>query len=176
MSVFLKPSEILVRQATASDSSAIREINEAAFKRKDEADLVEAITASRHFVPELSLVAEYQFTKAGYVLFSKVNLENSQADNILALAPVSVMPEYQRNGVGSKLIKFGITRSNELGFPLITVLGDPGYYSRFNFVLATKYNITCPFPNCEEHYMVMPMDTYTPDLKGKIIYPPAFHQ
>ena len=75
--------------------------------------------------------------EVGHILFSRVTIANaSAAFNGVGLAPVAVLPKFQRQGIGSKLIRDGLERCRQAGYDAVVVLGDPAYYSRFGFVRA----------------------------------------
>lgn len=86
------------------------------------------------FISELSIVAEENSLIVGHVLFSKVKLiADGRERKGLSLAPVAVLPEKQKHGIGRCLIEEGIFSARHLGFEAILVLGDPKYYARFGF-------------------------------------------
>lgn len=139
-----------------------------------EADLVERIRASEQFVPGLALVAARHETVLGYVLFSHVDLVGDTAWTVLALAPLCVRPGWQRGGIGTRLVTIGLEHADELGEPLVTVLGDPAYYGRFGFEPASGFGIEPPAGMPAEAYSVKPLSAYRPAMRGRVVYPPAF--
>lgn len=137
-----------VRGATTADRAALRRVQSAAFGRSDEADLVDALCDAPRAVAPLSLVAvatagEHRGEIIGHVLFSRATLEPG-GRAILQLAPVGVLPELQRQQIGSALIEDGLRRCDEARVPLVAVLGDPAFYSRFGFELASRHAVTPP--------------------------------
>ncbi len=166
----------VVRPEAPGDAGAIRKVHEAAFGRPNEADLVEAIRRSPEFVPELSLVAEREGEIVGHAMLSLARIVGEpHAVEVLALAPVAVLPAYQRQGVGSLLVPAGIERARALGFRSIVLLGHPTYYPRFGFVPAERYGIVPPWGEPTPALMAMPL---VPDgltgVQGRLVYPPAF--
>src|SRR5688572_21550751 len=98
-----------IRPETPADHPAIRAVNEQAFGKPNEANLVDALRASPSFVPDLSLVAEREGQVIGHVLFSRLTVAAvGEPVEVLALAPVAVRPEWQRRGIGGRLIRAGL--------------------------------------------------------------------
>ncbi|KAI9303542.1 acyl-CoA N-acyltransferase [Cunninghamella echinulata] len=155
--------EIKIRQETEQDINNVYEINEKAFKQKEEADLVNKLRSSPNFIKELSLVAEIHddnklMITVGYLLFTKIpnigikplnsNKDDDGDENMkcLALAPLSVLPNYQKKGIGKALIYEGLKKAKELGYRSVIVLGHEHYYEKFGFLPASQWSIECPFP------------------------------
>lgn len=134
-----------VRAQRSDDFAAIRAVNSAAFGRADEADLVDALRISGAMV--LSLVAECDGQIAGHILFSRMWIDDNHGSTpAVALAPVAVLPELQKRGIGSALIKKGVELLNISGERIVLVLGEPAYYQRFGFSAALAASIRTPFP------------------------------
>jgi putative acetyltransferase len=140
-----------VREERARDSDAVRMLIARAFGREAEARLVGRLRASGK--ARLALVAEDAGRLIGHVLFSEVSVA---ADcPVLALAPLSVLPAFQRLGVGSALVSDGLDRLRGGRISAVLVLGDPRYYSRFGFAPASQFGIECPFPAPPEAFMAL---------------------
>lgn len=132
----------LIRPETSSDAAMIRAVHEAAFGGPDEADLVEALRRGGELI--LSLVAETAGVITGHVAFSRL----VPADGSLkasALAPVAVLPGWQRTGVGSALVRDGLDRLSARGEDVVLVLGEPDYYSRFGFSVEAARVFRTPY-------------------------------
>ena len=93
---------------------------------------------------------------------------------MLALAPMAVLPERQRQGAGSALISEALRRAAETSFPLIVVVGHADYYPRFGFESADALGITAPFEVPPEAWMAFRLPAYTPEAQGTVMYPDAF--
>jgi putative acetyltransferase len=93
---------------------------------------------------------------------------------ILNLTPMSVRPDRQRIGVGSRLIRDALGRAEEAGEPAVMVQGHPTYYPRFGFERASALGFIAPYPMLDEAFMVKRLTGYSPDLAGQILYPAAF--
>lgn len=128
-------NKILIRSETSSDVDAITKVTEAAFKtlavsRHTEQFIVVALRAAKALT--ISLVAEVDGRVAGHIAFSPVAISDG-TPNWYGLGPVSVLPEFQKQGIGSALIKEGLSRLKNLGAKGCCLVGHPGYYTRFGF-------------------------------------------
>lgn len=122
--------DAIIRSETVADCSMIRQVNEAAFGGADEADLVEALRTEG--VVLLSVVAELDKRIVGHILFSRMSIETPTGlGAVVALAPMAVLPQYQRQGIGGKLMRYGLETLRGLGERVVIVVGHPGYYPRF---------------------------------------------
>ena len=145
---------IEIRAEAPEHIPAIRRVNERAFGgRPNEARLVDLLRAAGKAV--ISLVAVSAGDVVGHVLFSPVTLDPPQAGfDGAGLAPAAVAPEFQRQGIGSKLIRSGLEKCKQAGYSVAVVLGDPRYYSRFGFARAGDYGLGNDY-NADEHFMAL---------------------
>ncbi|MCC7023542.1 MAG: N-acetyltransferase [Thermomicrobiales bacterium] len=122
-----------IRFETPADHAAIRTVNREAFGGEAEAILVDALRDEGDAL--FGLVAEAAGDIVGHILFSRLPIAMGNGDEVVAaaLAPLAVLPAWQRRGIGSALAREGLARCKELGVPAVVVLGDPGYYTRFGF-------------------------------------------
>jgi predicted N-acetyltransferase YhbS len=132
-----------IRTETKNDFKHVFNLNYTAFgNRDDEAKLVEQIRFSDGFIPELSIVAEAQGNIVGHLMLSKAKLTNEDGDKeVIVLAPVAVLPEFQKKGIGSKLIKEGLKRAKKEGYGLVFLIGHPDYYPKFGFQPARAHGM-----------------------------------
>ncbi|WNB91189.1 N-acetyltransferase [Bacillus sp. NEB1478] len=167
---------IKVRYENEEDITAIRKVNNLAFKGEDEGRLVDAIRKSEFFIPELSLVATMKGEIIGHILFSGAAIETEAGPvGTLALAPMAVHPEYQNKGIGSLLVSEGLKKAKELDYEHVVVLGHPSFYPKFGFVPSRQKEIESPFPVPDEVFMVYELKSGSlNDIKGKVKYPSAF--
>jgi putative acetyltransferase len=168
---------VVIRPEREADHPVIAEVVRAAFvKHPDEVALfVERIRASEHFVPELALVAEDFSGVIGHVMLSWVGVEGGSRPRILNLTPMSVRPDRQRIGVGTRLIRDALDRAQAAGEPAVMVEGISEYYPRFGFERASALGFIAPHPKIpDDAFMVKRLPGYSPDLAGRIIYPAAF--
>jgi predicted N-acetyltransferase YhbS len=98
---------------------------------------------STDFIPELDFVAEKEGRITGQICYSRgiIKSDQGQEKEVISFGPVSVLPEFQKQGIGEALIKHTINLARDMGFPAICIYGDPRYYSRFGFRCAEKYDI-----------------------------------
>ncbi|SFP36120.1 GNAT family N-acetyltransferase [Salibacterium halotolerans] len=168
---------ITIRQETPADYRATetlvnRTFGDAVYSDPTEHVLVENLRESEAFIPELSLVAlDSGWHIVGHILLSRITIENNgSAVNSLALAPVSVAPERQNQGIGTQLMRDALKRAGELGFSSVVVLGHPEYYAKFGFERADHWNIQAPFKVPPEAFMVLELTAHTLDkVQGGIV-------
>ncbi len=126
---------VMIRDETAADGRAIFEVTRAAFEnhpisRQTEPYIVEALRAAGALA--VSLVAEADGRVVGHVAFSPVTLSDG-SQGWYGVGPISVLPECQRRGIGTALMREGLSRLRALGAEGCILVGDPAYYERFGF-------------------------------------------
>ena len=146
-----------IRPEAPADIAAIRAVNRAAFPGPNEAALVDLARARGKAA--LSLVAVNGGAVLGHVLFSPLSLEapRPRADAVprgLGLGPVAVLPERQRTGIGSRLIRAGLDAARRQGYDYVVLLGDPAYYSRFGFRPARAFGLDGDYGDGDEFQAV----------------------
>ncbi len=165
-----------IRQETPLDYAAVYSLVQAAFATAEqsdgnEQDLVAALRKSNSFIPELSLVAEEDGRIVGHILFTKAQVGQQI---VLALAPLSVLPDCQRKGIGLALMAQGHRIAKELGYRYSVVLGHAAYYPKAGYRPASVYGIRAPFEVSDDHFMALKLDDAAPELNGVICYDGAF--
>ena len=158
--------DMVIRDEGLHDRTAVRAVVEAAFARRDEADLVDRLYAYRDC--ELSLVAVEGDDVVGHVLFSPLRAPF----RALALAPVAVVPYRQRRGIGSRLIHAGLARARSGGWEGVFVLGDPGYYRRFGFDPALARGFVSLYAG--PYLIALALGPALPATRGQVGHAPAF--
>jgi putative acetyltransferase len=166
---------VIVRAENTEDAgerSVIHSINEAAFGCQDEADLVDRLRTEGLVLG--SLVAEIQERIVGHILFSRMSIETTGASvSAAALAPMAVLPEHQRHGIGGHLIRHGLDLLRERGERIVIVVGHPDYYPRFGFSSEKARCLESPFPH--DAFMAMELSPGALDgVRGRVVYPAAF--
>jgi putative acetyltransferase len=162
-----------IRQEEADDLAAVHAVNEAAFETSAEADLVDALRDKVR--PLVSLVAEESGSIVGHILFSPVTLSDHSEHMLMGLGPMAVLPQYQRQGIGSALVREGIERCAELGCDAVIVLGHPAYYPRFGFVPASRYGISSEYDVPDDVFMLIELKPGSlRGVSGKVSYDEAF--
>ncbi len=157
---------MIIRDETPSDHAAVRDLVAAAFGQPDEADLVERLRADGDAA--IALVAEDNGSVVGHILFSRMQAPF----RALGLAPVSVAPERQGTGIGSRLIRAGLERAQAEGWQGVFVLGDPAYYRRFGFDPALAKGFTSAYSG--PYLMAIALGGELPERQGPVDYAPAF--
>lgn len=163
---------LYVRAERAEDSLAVAGVVARAFEGGDEAavaevQLLEALRRDPAWMPGLSLVAVHERMVVGHVLGSRLLVGGSPA---VALAPVSVLPERQGEGIGTALVERLLSEARSVGETLVVVLGDPAYYSRFGFRSAADLGVIGPYTG--EAFQALPLAADAP--VGSAVYPPPF--
>lgn len=136
-----------IRPEQAADIAAIARITRLAFDRTngEEVEMIARIRASPRFIPELSLVAEVKGQPAGHLLISRETLrlaDGQPTDHaVLMLGPTSVLPAFQRRGIGGALIRRGLNLCHSRSEPMVTLFGHSDYYPRFGFHFARKFGM-----------------------------------
>ena len=171
---------MLIRRETVHDAGVIRAVTAAAFARPGqppgedppEATLVGELRAGPAWLPALSLVAVTSANEVtGHVLCTRGHVGRDPA---LALGPLAVRPDSQRQGVGSALMHAILGAADALGEPLVALLGDPAFYHRFGFRPSAEYQITPPRPEWRAHFQVRVLAAYQPSVHGTFAYPEPF--
>lgn len=170
-----------IRQETEADRKAVGRVVLAAFAGISESDqsehlLIDRLRRSDQFIPELSLVAEIDDQIVGHILLSIIHVvEGTQRHPSLALAPVSVHPEYQGRGIGARLITAAHDKARQMGFGSVILLGHAEYYPRFGYRKASEYGIRLPFDVPDENCMAVELIPGSlAGVVGRVEYPPEF--
>ena len=163
-----------IRTEKPEDLEAVRNVNIVAFGRENEADLVDRL---RGIESTFSFVAVQSDRIVGHLLFSLVTVEGKYSKNlsILGLAPVAVLPNYQRQGIGTLLIREGLKECGRSGFQAVVVLGYPDFYSRFGFIPASRKSLGCEYDVPDEAFMVLELESGAlQDCSGTVKYRSEF--
>jgi predicted N-acetyltransferase YhbS len=170
--------KIIFRQETQDDFLEVFKVNRIAFGQDNEAKLVDALRNNPAvFIPELSMVATEKNRIAGHVLFTKIKIkdDNGNLNDSLGLAPMAVLPELQKNGIGGQLIRNGLITAKKLGYTSVIVLGHEHYYPKFGFEPAEKWNIKASFDVPSNVFMAIELDKNgLENISGTVIYPKEF--
>lgn len=142
-----------IRDERPADIASIRRVNTRAFGGDQEANIVDALRSNGASL--LSLIAVDEGDVVGHVMFSPVTIGEMTG---AGLGPMAVVPERQRQGIGSDLVTASLQRLRRAACPFVVVLGHPAFYPRFGFRTASAYGISCEWPVPDEAFMVMVMD------------------
>ncbi len=147
-----------IRRERPEDILAIRNVNDRAFGRPNEGAVIEQLRGVCEGLVSFVAVAEGHVV--GHIFFSPVALEAADGGVLwgMGLAPLAVLPEWQRRGIGTELASAGLAAIRETACPFVVVLGHPAYYPRFGFEKASGHGIRCQWNVPDEAFMVLVMD------------------
>ena len=165
-----------IRTERPDDYEAVYSLVEQAFASAEhsdgtEQDLVAALRKGEAFVPELSLVAEIDGKIVGHILFTEAKVGG---DTVLVLAPLSVLPAYQRRGVGTALIQEGHQIARRLGYAYSLVLGSETYYPRCGYLPAESFGIVIPEGMPPANFLAIHLREDAKPVHGAVIYAKEF--
>jgi len=165
---------LVIREETDADHAGVRLVNERAFDRAGEADLVDALRKNAH--PQVSLVAEVDGQIVGHIFFSPVSVESEDSSSTaMGLAPMAVLPEFQKQAIGSQLVRRGLEKCRRMGHDVVVVLGHAAYYPRFGFVPAKMKGLRCEYPVPDDAFMVVELrEGALAGRRGLVKYCPEF--
>jgi len=164
-----------IRSETPADHPAIRALHERAFGGPTEARLVDALRAARKLV--VSLVAIHQERLVGHLAFSPVTVTDaSEGLRAVGLAPMSVLPEFQNRGIGSRLVREGLEICKRQGEAIVVVLGHATYYPRFGFLKAKEYGLENEYGAVDSFMVLELQEGALQNVRGLVTYAPEFRQ
>lgn len=146
-------NDIEIRETKSEDFDAIMQVEKEAFGYNKEARLVADLLTDSSAEPMVSLLAFYRGQAVGHVLFTRAYFDGQREQPMMhILAPLAVVPAFQRQGIGGLLIKAGIRRLEEMGSSLVFVLGHKEYYPRYGFMpQAERAGYPAPYPIPDEY-------------------------
>ena len=121
----------------------------------DEHFVLHNLRKSESFVSELDFVAIHESNIVGNIIYSKAGIDGNENNGILCMGPLSVMPQYQKKGIGSQLLLHSLDSARKMDFKAVVIFGNPDYYHRFGFRNAAEYNITTSEGVNFEAFMVL---------------------
>lgn len=158
---------------TKRHHEGIRQLNRLAFGGDDEARLVDALRAGGHAA--LSIVAVMNREVVGHILFSHLSIVTATGTiPALALAPMAVLPMFQRHGLGSALVRGGLRVCKEQGHRIVVVLGHAGFYPRFGFTAKLAEPLQSPFGSGPSHMAIELAPGALDGVTGTLVYAPPF--
>ncbi len=162
---------VTIREESKNDFSAIKQTNDKAFGQSKEGKVIDKIRKSDSQM--LSLVAEINNTIVGHIFYSTAEIMHNDESIVgMGLAPIAVLPEYQKQGIGKRLINESLNIIKAQSVPFIIVLGHEDYYPKFGFEIASKYGIKCQWDDVpDEAFMIMILDKEKmSDIRGVAKY------
>jgi putative acetyltransferase len=181
-----QPDEVIapawtIRPEQPIDLDQIHELHRAAFTGSGEAELVDAIRSGPDFLPDLSLVAvTADDSVLGHILVSRIALQPEEEAaprvDVLALAPLAVLPPHQHRGIATELMREALAIADQREEPMMLVLGSPSFYEPFGFMPALPFEIHGPYDDAADAFQVRPKAGLDPaDLPaGTAVYPAMF--
>jgi putative acetyltransferase len=165
-----------IREEQPGDETAIRNVNEQAFGSPAEADLVDKLRERDAFV--LSMIAIEDDTVVAHILFTEAIIDDPDASiKAIGLAPMAVLPQYQRKKIGSQLLDAALDKCKHLDHDAVIVLGYPEYYPKFGFTTAKSQGIQCEFDVPDDVFMVLELkEDALAGWTGTIKYQPEFNE
>ena len=165
---------VIVRAENIADVAAIRAVNEAAFGGNDEARLVDALRESGGVIASIVGVGVDDDRIVGHALFSGVWIDGGGGSvTVASLAPMAVLPDTQRKGIGTALARAGIEMCRTAGYPAVIVVGHPEYYPRFGFTASAVAHLQSPYGG--EAFMGLDLSAgFLSSVSGTVRYPAAF--
>ena len=162
----------MIRERQPTDDGAIRRLNDAAFGGTYESQLVTDLRAEG--LAAIELVSVDGTDVIGHILMSTLDVSvGGKPVRALALAPMSVQPGGQRQGIGSALVREALRRAQQQGWQAVIVLGHPGFYPRFGFSAALARPLVSPFSG--DAFMALElMPGALQGGAGRVVYPSAF--
>jgi putative acetyltransferase len=165
-------TSVSIRPESRDDIEHIRTVHRLAFGGDDEARLVDALRAEGY--SKVSLVADLEGRVVGHILFSELSIVSPRETILsLSLAPLAVIPEHQRQGIGSSLAREGLRVCAKQGHRIIIVLGHRDFYPRFGFSAKLAERLKAPFSG--ESFMALELVPGALEgVDGEVRYPPPF--
>lgn len=165
---------IVIRPETADDIAAIRRVHGVAFAQPDEADLVDALRSAGSL--RVALAAIEAGAVVGHIAFSPVVIrDGASTRNALGLAPMAVLPGWQRRGIGARLVRAGLAACGQTPYGLVFVLGAPKFYGRFGFKPAEYLDLTWEHGGPPGAFMVQALRRgMLSGIGGVVAYRPEF--
>jgi putative acetyltransferase len=169
----VESATVHLRPEAPADRDAIRHVNRLAFGQDAEGQLVDALRDGGYL--RLSLVAEQRGQVIGHILFSDLPiLTDAGVVPALSLAPMAVSPQYQRQGVGSALVRTGLEECRRQGHRIVVVLGHPEFYPRFGFSPKLATHLASPFSGKDAWMAAELVGGALDGVAGRVQYPPPF--
>lgn len=174
-------TRITIRAERNGDAAVIADMVKRAYADVAYSDhrehlMIERLRQSNAFIASLSLLAEIDDIPVGHILLTRAKIRSEKSTSeTLALAPLSVVPEYQHKGIGTSLVEAAHAQAAILGFGSVVLIGIPGYYARFGYQPLRRHPVRLPFSAPDENCMILPLK---PDalngVSGEVEYAPGW--
>ena len=169
---------VIIRSEEAGDKTGIRRVNDLAFGQPVEGKLIDNLREKAGFLKELSIVAELDGEVVGHILFFPIHISDGEVFHLsLSLAPLAVIPDQQKKGIGLQLTEEGLKVARELDFSSVLVIGHPEYYPKAGFSKASGFGLQCPFPAPDEAFMAIELiEGAFNGVSGMALYPEEYSE
>jgi putative acetyltransferase len=162
-----KDDKTIIRPFRSADRAAVLDLNTRAFKQKDEAQIIEKLEKAGDIW--LEVVAEREGKIIGHILFFPIGVFQKLSG--MGLGPMCVDPKFQKKGIGTDLVNFGLNQAKMASVPIVFVLGHEKYYPRFGFTVEATKDFESEYKG--PHFMAVRY-RFGPPMSGRLIYPDAF--
>jgi len=164
-----------IRAEKTDDIEKIRDLNNVVLETSSEAEVVDKLrNDARHTI---SIVAEDGHSIVGHIMFTPVAIEKSEELRLMSISTMAVLQEYQKRGIGSLLVKSGVMQCRNLDIGAVVAIGDMQYFSRFGFLPATQYGLSCELEHAGDVLMIKELlPGYLNGITGTVVYHPAFRR
>ena len=175
--IVLHRRPVIIRREIAEDLGSVEAVTSAAFAVGDgvreppETRLLRSLRRDSGWIPTLSMVAVHDEQIVGHVVCTRGWVAQIAA---LGLGPISVLPSYQRQGIGQAMMHAIVGAADAAGEPLIALLGDPRFYGRFGFMPASRLGIDAPNREWGAHFQVRALTECPPSVTGAFQYAAPF--
>jgi len=157
---------MIIRKALDTDLKEVLALHGAAFGSDEEATLVDDLLKDPSARPVVSLLAIEKTAILGHILFTRARLETAASLSVRILAPLAVVPQFQKAGIGAALVEKGLKTLSDTGVQLVFVLGHPAYYPRFGFRPAGALGFEATYPILEKNADAWMVRELAPDILG----------
>lgn len=181
-------NNITIRLEEEKDYRVVEELTREAFWREERIETI-GVGCTEHYmvhslrkkdgIKELNFVAEIDGKVVGHVIYSKAHIlqPNNEKKDVINFGPLSVLPQYQKQGVGSALMNYSIKCAKKLGYGAILFFGHPTYYPRFGFAQAKEFGITTEWGANFSAFMAMELKKgYLAGVTGRYIEAPIYDE
>ncbi len=159
---------MIIRETTLADLQDIIYVEQEAFRRDSEPQLTKEMLSDQSAQPIVSLLAYIENQPVGHILFTHGYLINNPKVEVSFLAPLAVVPKFQRQGIGGKLIKKGLEILSKSGIDLVFVVGHPHYYPRHGFMPALRFGFEPTYPIPQEVANAWMVQALRPSIIGSV--------
>ena len=172
-----------VRRERVGDEPAVREVHAEAFRGDGEAPgepvearLADELRSTGAAIPQLALVAVIDRVVVGHVVCSRGRVRGDDVDRpALGLGPIGVLPDHQNRGIGQSMMHAVLGAADALDEPLVALLGEPAYYSRFGFQPSHIHGIAPPDDAWGDYFQVRTLTAHDPHVRGTFRYAAPFN-